>query len=181
MNSKIAALLIIAVGLGAATAGWWVSSRNDTTAAVPAGVSPQAVAQLLAQQFPDADGKPQALSQWHGKTLVVNFWATWCPPCREEMPLLGRTQAEWQSKGVQVVGIGIDEVDAIRKFRDANKLGFPLLVAGPDLIGLAEQLGNTAQGLPFTVVIGPDGKLRNVKLGPFRGDQLEKLLHTVTN
>jgi thiol-disulfide isomerase/thioredoxin len=181
MNSKIAALLVFTVGLGAAAAGWWVGSRDDATAAVPSGISPQAVSQLLAQQFPDADGKPQPLSQWRGKTLVVNFWATWCPPCREEMPLLGRTQAEWQSKGVQIVGIGIDEVDAIRKFRDANKLAFPLLVAGPEQIELAQKLGNTAQGLPFTVVIGRDGTLRNVKLGPFRGDQLEKLLHTVTN
>ncbi len=181
MNQKIAGLLVVAVALGAASAGWWVSARNDATASVPSSVSPEAVAQLLAQQLPDVDGKPQALNQWRGKTLVVNFWATWCPPCREEMPLLDRTQAQWQARGVQIVGISIDEAQAVRKFRDTRKPAFPLLLGGPEQIDLSQQLGNTAQGLPFTVVIDPQGRLRNVKLGAFRGDQLDKLLHTVAN
>ncbi len=181
MNSKIAGLLVIAVGFGAAAAGWWVSVRHDALATAPGNITPQAISQLLDQQLPDADGKPHTLSQWSGKTLVVNFWATWCPPCREEMPLLDQAQTQWAGKGVQVIGIGIDEADAIRKFRETNKLTFPLLVAGPEQISLTQQLGNTAQGLPFTVVIDSNGKLRNVKLGAFRNDQLEKLLHTVAN
>jgi peroxiredoxin len=180
MNRKLTALLVIAVALGAGFAGWRAYERADTQALVPSNASAQAVAKIWALQLPDAEGKPQALAQWQGKTLVLNFWATWCPPCREEMPLLSQTQTKWQAQGVQVVGIGIDEASLIRKFSDTHKLPFPLLVAGLEQIGLAEQLGNSMRGLPFTVVIDSDGKLRHVKLGPFRGDQLDRLLEGVT-
>ncbi|MCL2656371.1 MAG: TlpA family protein disulfide reductase [Betaproteobacteria bacterium] len=180
MNRKLVGLLIVVVALGAGFAGWLAHERADTQALVPSNASAQAVAKLWALQLPDAEGKPQALAQWQGKTLVLNFWASWCPPCREEMPLLSQTQTKWQAQGVQIVGVGIDEASSIRKFSDAHKLPFPLLVAGLEQVSLTEQLGNSVQGLPFTVIIDPEGKLRHVKLGPFRGDQLDRLLESLT-
>ncbi|WP_374402046.1 TlpA family protein disulfide reductase [Niveibacterium sp.] len=171
----IAAALIIGVSAIAGYAGWRAQSHIDQATPAPK-VSDGARQQLLALKLPDSDGRPQALQQWQGKVLVINFWATWCPPCRKEMPLLDAAQRKWGGKGVQIVGIGIDEADAVRDYAAANKLSFPLLIGGAELVDLSVALGNAAQGLPFSIVIGPDGRVAQTKLGAFKEDALEKLL-----
>ncbi|WP_172201087.1 TlpA disulfide reductase family protein [Niveibacterium sp. COAC-50] len=171
----LAAALIIGVSAIAGYAGWRTQRHVDQATPAPK-VSDSALRQLMALQLPDSDGRPQALQQWQGKVLVINFWATWCPPCRKEMPLLDAAQRKWADKGVQIVGIGIDEADAIHNYAVTNKLAFPLLVGGAELVDLTVALGNAAQGLPFSVVIGPDGRVAQTKLGAFKDDALEKLL-----
>ena len=92
------------------------------------------------------------------------------------MPLLDAAQRKWGEKGVQIVGIGIDEADAVRDYAAANKLSFPLLIGDAGLVDLTVALGNAAQGLPFSIVIGPDGRVAQTKLGAFKEDALDKLL-----
>jgi len=172
---SLAAALIIGVSAIAGYAGWRTQSRLDQAAPAPK-VSDGVRQQLLALTLPDSDGRPQAMQQWQGKVIVINFWATWCPPCRKEMPLLDAAQRKWANKGVQIVGIGIDEADAIHSYAVTNKLAFPLLVGGAELVDLTVALGNAAQGLPFSVVIAPDGRVAQTKLGAFKDDALDKLL-----
>ena len=110
------------------------------------GEHEQGLAELRRLVLPDPEGKPQAFAQWQGKILVVNFWATWCDPCREEVPALVRIQQNQGSKGVQIVGIGIDSADKIREFAAKFSINYPLAVAGLNGVDISRKLGNTAGG-----------------------------------
>ena len=150
-------LLFAAIGLYAATRGPAVN--------VP-------VQALYAQTLPDAAGAPQALSQWKGKALLVNFWAPWCPPCVEEMPELSALQAEQAGNNLQIIGIGIDTPANIAEFAKKFNIAYPLYVAGVQGTELSRQLGNKVGGLPYTVLIGADGQIKKTYLGILKFDQL---------
>jgi thiol-disulfide isomerase/thioredoxin len=123
------ALTIAACGvlaaLALATGMWFGHSRSVATSVEAAPVTP-----LLGITLPDPDGKDQAIAQWKGKILVVNFWATWCAPCREEMPMFMRLQEAQRGKGVQFVGIAVDNVDKVRQYASDLKLNYPTLIGG---------------------------------------------------
>lgn len=157
----------LAAGLGFAV-NWW------RTKPAPAGA--EATAVLFAATFPDADGRPQPLAQWRGRPLLVNFWATWCPPCVEEMPDLQRVRDAYRGRGVEVIGIGIDNAAKIADFRERHRLTLPLLVAGAGGSDLNRTLGNAGGALPFTVLIGADGRVRERHLGQVKPEQLRRWL-----
>lgn len=131
---------------------------------------------LLALTLPDLASTPQPLSQWKGKILVANYWATWCPPCREEMPAFSRLHERYADKGVQFVGISIDSADKIREFQKESPVSYPLLVAGIEVMQTSVDAGNSAQALPFTVILDRAGMLHSVKLGRFSEAGLEQRL-----
>jgi thiol-disulfide isomerase/thioredoxin len=135
------------------------------------------VAALFAQTLPDPKGKPQALSQFKGKALLVNFWAPWCAPCVQEMPELSALAA--RSPKLQIIGIGIDSPANIGEFADKFKISYPLYVAGMSGTDLARQFGNDAGGLPYTVLIDADGKVRKTYLGRLKFEQLRADLATL--
>lgn len=135
-----------------------------------------AVEELLSLSLEDASGKSQPLRQWQGQVLVVNFWATWCPPCLKEMPGFSRLQRKFSGKGVQFVGIGIDSADKIRAFARSVPVSYPLLIAGTDTLNVARKLGNRSDGLPYTVVLDAKGGVRATKLGAWQEADLEKFL-----
>jgi thiol-disulfide isomerase/thioredoxin len=121
----------------------------------------------------DAGGAPQALSKWKGKALVVNFWAPWCAPCVQEMPELDQLAAASVAKNINVIGIGIDSPSNIAQFATKFKISYPLYVAGMSGTDLARQFGNSAGGLPYTVLIGADGQVRKTYLGRLKFDELK--------
>jgi thiol-disulfide isomerase/thioredoxin len=133
-------------------------------------------AAVLALVLPDVDGHQQALSQWRGKVLVVNFWATWCAPCREEMPHFIATQAKDGAKGLQFVGIAVDQVDKVREFTQEIRLNYPALIGGLGAIELSKALGNELAALPFTIVVDRAGRVAHTQLGPLKAAQLDALL-----
>ena len=157
-------LVFGAIAVASAVGGIYVGANKFTPAAPSAALSP-VVAQLLQQSLPDANGKSQPLAQYRGKALVLNFWATWCAPCVQEMPELSGLQAELTPKGVQLLGIGIDSPSNIAEFAAKYKIAYPLYVAGMSGTELSRQFGNSAGGLPFTVLIGRDGQVRKTYLG----------------
>jgi peroxiredoxin len=165
-------LLALLAGGGAAALGAWLSARR----LAPAPVPDAAVEVFFAQTFPDADGTPQPLAQWRGRVLVVNFWATWCPPCVEEMPDLQAVRDEYRGRGVEVVGIGIDNAEKIRAFRDRMNLRLPLLVAGAGGSQMGQALGNLSGALPYTVLIDRDGRVAQRKLGQIKPAELRQWL-----
>jgi thiol-disulfide isomerase/thioredoxin len=122
--------------------------------------------------FDAPDGSRLAMASLRGRPLVVNFWATWCPPCVREMPALDRFHRDFHSKGWQVVGIAADSADKVRDFLAKTPIGFPVAVAGFGGVELSRQLGNLAGGLPFTVVFDPRGGVMHRHMGETRYEQL---------
>ena len=131
----------------------------------PGPADDDAVALLLAQTLPDAAGAPLPLARFGGRPLVVNFWATWCPPCVEEMPELSALHDELAPRGVRFVGIGIDSADKIAEFARRSPVSYPLAVAGARGLELVRRLGNPSGALPFTVLVSAGGTISHRVLG----------------
>jgi thiol-disulfide isomerase/thioredoxin len=159
-------LAIVAVAIGAAGAGLYFGRAATGTDG----------AGLLAISLPDAAGKDEALAQWKGKVVVVNFWATWCAPCREEMPEFVRAQRELGGKGLQFVGIAIDEPDKVSRFVNELGLNYPALIGGYGAMELSKALGNQMMALPFTVVLDRSGRIVHTQLGPLRDAKLRSIV-----
>jgi thiol-disulfide isomerase/thioredoxin len=144
-----------------------------TTSYAPTDGRPHtAVSNLYAQSLNDLAGKPQSLGQWKGKPLLVNFWASWCAPCVQEMPELSELAARDGGKHFNVIGIGIDSPANLNEFVKKTKVAYPLYVGGMSGTDLSRELGNTHGGLPFTVLIGPDGQVRKTYLGRLKFEEL---------
>ena len=163
--------LLAVTGVAAAVAGGVVAWR---AANAPADAAIQNVrTTLAARSFNDAEGRPQPFAQWNDRVLVLNFWATWCAPCVEEMPDLQRMRDKHRARGLEVVGIGIDSPSNIRDFRAKLDLKFPLLAAGAGGSDLGKALGNEKGVLPFTVIVDRAGQLRHRKIGRVSPAELE--------
>lgn len=134
------------------------------------------IAHLFAARLNDSFGKAQSLARWRGKTLIINFWASWCAPCREEMPSFSRLQAKYAANGVQFVGIALDTADNVSRFSKQQAVGYPLLIGGEQGGELAQQLGNTSLALPYTVVLGAAGDVWLARLGRVGEGELDDLL-----
>lgn len=172
MTKSVKLIAIVSVlALLAFAAGMTLSVRFDRRAP-PMPVA----AALFAHSFNDADGRMRAISEWQGGLLVVNFWATWCAPCIEEMPDLQKVQSEYASRGVAVVGIAIDNAAAVKRFRDEQKVELPLLIAGAAGSDLARELGNPSGALPYTVLVDRGGSVVQSRLGRLRASELRAWL-----
>ena len=159
----VAALAALALGVGTA----YFRTGNDATRDGSA---------VLGLVLPDAQGQQQALAQWRGKVLVVNFWATWCAPCREEMPEFVAAQARDGAKGVQFVGIAVDDPQKVRAFIGDIGLNYPALIGGYGAIELSKTLGNELAALPFTIILDRQGRVAHTQLGPLKAAKLDDLL-----
>ena len=175
MNRRISFALVVIVALAAGGAGM-LYARKDAPPATASPVQTAALAKLMALDLPDAKGVRQPLAQWKGKVLVVNFWATWCPPCRKEIPAFSAMSQKYADKDVQFVGISIDTEKNVSDFQAAQKVRYPLVIASPAVVQLTEELGNASQGLPFTLIIDKTGAISLVKLGALSEDELDRKL-----
>lgn len=158
------AVLALAAGLFAQQSMQVPAVDNGTTKA-------------LAFSFPDISDKMQPISQWHGKIMVINFWATWCAPCLKEIPEFVRLQAEYQQQGLQFVGIALDDKQAVLEYLQRVTINYPILIAGDDGIGLTQQLGNIVGAVPFTLVVDQSGRMVFRQPGELSND---KLLEVIT-
>ena len=134
---------------------------------------------LLSASFPDAAGRPQRLNQWLGKPLVLNFWATWCAPCREEVPLLVEFDRKYAPKGVQLVGICADQVVKMLEFASAYKIAYTLLIADASVFALLRKIGNSAGALPYSVVVDRKGTVAYRRAGAFKLGELDKVVDSI--
>lgn len=163
-------LLIAGVAGGALLAGAglaaWRLRAGDTSSEADAG--------FWGLSFATPQGQSLAMASLRGRPLLLNFWATWCPPCVEEFPLLDAFHRENAGKGWQVLGLAIDQPSAVRTFLQRTPVSFSIGLAGLEGTELSKALGNRVGGLPFTVVFGADGNVRHRRMGRVSQDDLRQ-------
>ena len=175
--SQRAAYALIAVLAAAAGATFWALDRPaGPPRPTPATIGPAA---LYATTFHDAEGRGQSLGKYQGRVLLVNFWATWCAPCREEMPALTAAARRWEARGVTVVGLSSEPAEVVGPFSRANPVGY-VLGTGPDVDELGRRLGDTAGVLPYSALIGRDGRVLDQKVGPYTAEMLDRIFAEAT-
>lgn len=164
------ALLGLAAVAGLGGGLWWSQRRR--------GAEPESLGALPADfwshQFDTLEGTPLKLSELQGRPLLINFWATWCPPCVKEMPELEQFHQVQKTKGWTVLGLAIDGPTPVRQFLAKKPVTFPIGLAGFGGTELGAALGNTAGGLPFTVLIDAKGRLMKRKMGATSLEELEQ-------
>ena len=161
-------LILGTIGAGAAVAGGLVGAL--------ALQAQSGAAELLAAPFRDLSGAKRTLREWRGRVVVCNFWATWCAPCREEIPMLVAVRGVFAAKGVEIVGIGIDQTEKVQEFAKTYNITYPVLIAEADAIELMRRLGNALGGLPYTVVLDRLGGVAHRRLGALTRAEVEKVL-----
>lgn len=125
--------------------------------------------------LPDLAGKQHSSSEWQGKILIINFWATWCPSCREEIPEFIKLQNQYQAKDVQFIGIAIDKPETVASYLESIKINYPILIAADTGLDLARQMGNSVDALPYTVIVNKQGQQIYQGVGEFPKEELEQL------
>ena len=169
----------IALAAAAVGTGLWLGARTGSRGPAPAPIGITG-ASVLAATFADQDGRRQAIGQFAGRVIVLNFWATWCAPCREEMPAFVRLQSRWGGKGVQFVGLANEDPAKVHRFGRELAINYPLWTGGEEVSDLSRRLGNVLGVLPHTVILGPDGQPLEVKVGPYTEAQMEERLVAFT-
>lgn len=166
----------------------WIITAGISLLALLAGVftsqgiyktdlaSEPAVKAFFDNPWQSPDGKLADTKQWQGKVLVVNFWASWCPPCVEEMPTLDKLQQEFSLQNVLFVGIGIDSPSNIRQFLQMTPVSYPIVIGGIEGSNISKQMGNAQGALPYTVIIDVKGKPTYSKLGKISEEELRKAI-----
>jgi len=152
-------------GLAGAGLAWWRFQPH----AVQDGTL-DALWQLV---WEDPQGQPVAMQDFKGRKLLLNFWATWCPPCVEELPMLNAFYRERQAQGWAVLGLAVDQPSSVRQFLQRLPLDFPVAMAGLGGTELSKQLGNANGGLPYTVVFNPQGEIAHRKIGQVKPEDLQ--------
>ncbi|SFD14193.1 Peroxiredoxin [Thiohalospira halophila DSM 15071] len=109
--------------------------------------------------LPDLDGKERSISEWDGQVVLLNFWASWCPPCRREIPAFVDVQEDYRDQGLRIIGVAIDDRQAVVDFTNPMGVNYPILLGGDEGIGIAEAYGNRMGVLPYTVLIDREGRI----------------------
>lgn len=187
-NNRRTWMLALAAATAGAAGSWWSRSSSDQTASTSRNPNSPSIgtgssegltssATLLGEDFwslslPRPDEQPLPLLSLKGQPLLVNFWATWCPPCVREMPLLDDFYKQMKSSGMQMLGIAVDSPTPVRGFLSKAPVGFPVVLAGADGAGLARTLGNAQGGLPYTVLADMQGRILARQMGELTAAQL---------
>lgn len=129
--------------------------------------------------LPDKDGNMRSVQEWDGRVLVINFWATWCPPCRDEIPEFIKLQDKYAEQGLQFIGIALHKPEEVQDFAAELGMNYPILVGEETVIKVAEDYGNRAGILPYTVVIDRNQRIAFIKKGPLHYEEAEAILGAV--
>lgn len=170
MPDRREAMILLGTGAIAAGAGIVFGPRLADL------MRPADLEALRTARLTDLAGKPRSVAEWLGRILVLNFWATWCPPCREEIPAFVRTREKLLSAGVEFVGIAFDQVAKVTEFAQTVRITYPLLLADANGLDLLRKMGNPSSGLPFTLVLDRTGGIVHRNLGAVTQQKIEEQL-----
>ncbi len=178
-------LLIVVLALFSAVAGYQLQQslnkdNSKEVISVKNPIAPQEVIGTKAEDFSlfDVNGEQRHLSEWQGKVLAINFWATWCTPCREEIPAFVELQEQY-STDVQFIGIALQEAEEIRDFIEEFSVNYPSLVGSEEVIQIAKKLGNDIGALPYTVIIDRNGVISFTRRGPLEKTEAETVIQAL--
>ena len=165
--------LIVTVAVVAFVSG--ISVRGLLS--LPLSSSSQAAQTPLPEfSLPDLSGKQHSIKEWQGKVLVINFWATWCPPCLKEMPEFEAMQQKYSSKGLQFLGIALDDPEPVKEFITQKKINYPILIGQDQGTKLAYSFGNVVNTVPFTVIVDNKGMIVKRQMGALTKEELLKIV-----
>jgi thiol-disulfide isomerase/thioredoxin len=163
-TSLIIAAAIIALAFGITTRYFFSAEKNAPPSSLPEF------------NLPDLSGHQHNISQWRGKILVINFWATWCPSCLKEIPDFIALQQQYQARGLQFIGIALEEADPVNRYIATTNINYPILLGGDNGLALSNQLGNQADAVPYTLVVNQQGLIMHRHLGEFNKKELEMMI-----
>lgn len=173
-KTKIAVNLTLAIVVGI---GIWFTIDSKPTPSAGVMHTGMIPAELPGFTLKDTDGVARNSSEWKGKILIVNFWATWCPPCLEEIPALIDFQEQNSSKGVQVIGVAVDNLEQVKDFIDTFGINYPVMVGSDDAIALSQKMGNRISALPYTAIFDKQGKTIHVQQGKISKEDMKKAIN----
>jgi thiol-disulfide isomerase/thioredoxin len=181
MNKNAVIAIVAVLFLGGLVGGRYLSQQTQSPAVSQlsaTGANAQAIPVSARPDFtlPDLRGQKHEVSEWDGKVLVVNFWATWCAPCRKEIPFFNTLQAKYADKGLQFVGIAVDDAKAVKRFMQVIPMDYTVLIGGDDAIPIAKAYGNTQGVLPFTVFVDREGKIASIAKGGLTEEIAERTI-----
>jgi thiol-disulfide isomerase/thioredoxin len=160
-----------ATAVAAGVALWLLARAPEGD--VAADITPSAI---FAATFADPAGNRQSLGQFEGKVVVINFWATWCAPCREEMPAFSRAERRWGPRGVQFVGLANEDPRRVARFGKDIGVSYPLWVGGEEIGEFSRRLGNRLGAVPYTVILDASGTPKRAKVGAYSERELDQAL-----
>lgn len=172
--------LIVGVMIGAGALGFglyqWLGNGTNAPSGAMAEAPDQLTDTLPTLTMPDPDGNERSLDEWAGDILVINFWGTWCAPCREEVPLLVDLQSDYADQDLTVIGIALDRPEPVKDFAEEYGINYPLLVGEEEALSAMEAFGSGTLGLPHTFVVDRDGQVVNFHLGLIEPADVDALL-----
>ena len=187
-------VLVVTLALAACAVGGflayrtWEKSRLDQVEQLPfieeaptAAAQPESTEPAYRPLFTlsDIDGAERSITEWDGQILIINFWATWCAPCRREIPMLIQLQKDYDDRNVQVIGIAVDILEDVRDYASETPFNYPILVGEQEAIEIAGQFGVAFVGMPFTVVTDATGRIVERHTGELLEDQALEILATL--
>ncbi len=176
------ALLYVVAAVAAASTGLALRQHElaQRRADTQALVSPETLgAPAAALQLPDLDGQMHALSDYRGRVVLVNFWATWCPPCLREIPTLQQVRTRYRDHGFEILGVAVDGAEAVRAFVAEHGIGYPQLIAGPTGSGVMAAFGNRHGVLPYSLLVDRAGTVRMAHAGALESEDLVPKIETL--
>lgn len=178
MNKNIFAVLTL-IATAAFGYFFYAGLEQETAPATSQVVAP-APAHNTRVDFtlPDLEGNERQISEWDGKARLINFWATWCAPCRREIPLLKKTQTAHAKNNLQVIGIAVEDLEPVIAYAEEAEFNYPVLIGQEDAMAAAEASGIDFIGLPFTMIVAPDGQLIKAHIGEIHEDQMALIIET---
>jgi len=179
MNRPAALAGLAAIALTALAAGYYFGRGAPAPEVRPARPASQVPGLRPVFTLADATGTPRSITEWDGRALVINFWATWCPPCRREIPLLNALQAEYAPRGFEVIGVAVDFRDDVVAYMQDTPIGYPVLIGEQDGLDAARAFGMETAGFPFTIFTDRAGRIVTVHVGELHRPEAALILSAV--
>jgi len=177
MSATLKNLLLLVVAVLALAGGYWTAQTLRPAVQVKETTPSYGGGTMIDFSLPDLADKKHALSEWRGKVIVLNFWATWCPPCREEIPLFIALQQRYGSAGVQMLGVATaDNKESVAAYRHSIGMNYPTLIGDDDAMDVMVHYGNRQGSIPYTVIINREGVIVARKLGAFDQADLMRVI-----